>query len=254
MSIATEERFVRYRVASPSSSSKIGESRLHEDGSLEVLSGLARLSDVTLLPPSEPSKIIGVGKNYRAHAREMGGDAPKEPLLFMMPSTAVIAHRDAIVRPSGFERVDFEGEFGVVIGKRARHVSAADAHEVIKGYTCVNDVTVRDLQKRDGQFTRAKGFDTFCPLGPCLATGLDADDLQLTTRVDGQVRQQARTSQMIFGVRMLIEVITRVMTLLPGDVIATGTPAGVGQAEVGSTIEVEIAGIGVLENHVVAED
>jgi 2-keto-4-pentenoate hydratase/2-oxohepta-3-ene-1,7-dioic acid hydratase in catechol pathway len=171
-----------------------------------------------------------------------------------MPSTAVIASGQPIVRPRGFEQVHYEGELAVVFGKRARRVPAEHALAVVAGYCCFNDVSVRDLQKLDGQFTRAKGFDTFAPLGPCLASGLDWRGLNLTTRVDGEVRQRGNTDDFIFDVPLLIETVTRVMTMLPGDVIATGTPAGVGQIEPGSTVEVEIDGIGTLSNPVVLED
>ena len=233
----------------------LGRAFLAADGSLEVLEGPIPpgLGAVQLLPPVAPTKVIGVGLNYRAHAAEMGKPLPAEPLLFLMPSTAVIASGEAIVRPRGFVRVDYEGELGVVIGKRARNVGASDAHEVIAGYLCVNDVTVRDLQQRDIQYTRAKGFDTFLPMGPVLARGLDPRDLALVTRVDGVVRQASSTADMIFDVPTLVAAVTQVMTLLPGDVITTGTPPGVGQAEPGATIEVEIEGIGILRNPVVEE-
>jgi len=200
-----------------------------------------------------PRKIIGVGRNYRAHAEELGSDLPSEPLLFLKAPTALLAPGQPIVRPSGFERVDHEAELGVVIGKRARHVAAADALGVVLGYTCVNDVTVRDLQKRDVQFTRAKSFDSFCPVGPRIVADLDPGNLAIECRVNGEVRQQARTDLMIFDLPAIIETITRVMTLEPGDLIATGTPAGVGQLWPGDSVEVEVEGIGVLANPVVGE-
>jgi len=198
-------------------------------------------------------KIIGVGTNYRAHAVEMGKPIPDEPLLFMKPSSALLADGDAIVRPRGYQRVDFEGELGVVIGKRCRKVRAQDALGYVEGYCIVNDVTVRDLQKKDGQFTRAKGFDTFCPVGPKLVAGLDPSKLKLVTRQNGQVRQDSSTSDLIFSVPQLIEVISRVMTLEPGDLISTGTPSGVGPIAPGDVIEIEIEGIGILRNPVVEE-
>lgn len=247
-----QRRIVRYREVK---GGHVGRAELVDASTLRALEGpsVSHLEQVELLPPVTPSKIVGVGLNYRAHAEEMGKDLPKEPLLFLIPSTAVIASGEAIVRPGGYERVDYEGELGVVIGKRARNVSREHAMQVVAGFLCVNDVTVRDLQRRDVQYTRAKGFDTFAPLGPCLAEGLDPSNLQLVTRVDGEIRQRSCTSDMIFSVAELIEAVTRVMTMLPGDVISTGTPPGVGQAHVGSTIEVEIEGIGTLRNPVIAE-
>lgn len=200
-----------------------------------------------------PSKIIGIGKNYRAHAAEMGGSPPAEPLLFLKATSAQIGHGDAIRRPADYARVDYEGELGVVIGTRAKGVSAADALDHVMGYTCINDVTVRDLQKSDGQWARAKSFDTFCPIGPRIVSGLDPSNLAILTRVNGEVRQQSTTADLIFSVRELIEFVSRYMTLEPGDVISTGTPSGVGNLEVGDVVQVEIEGIGILENRVVAD-
>ena len=241
------KRYVRYTF-----DGQQGRARLHAGGGLSPLEGPAvdDLAQVELLAPVQPTKVVGIGLNYRAHAAEMNKELPAEPLMFLMPSTAVIGPGQAIVRPAGFERVDYEGELAVVFGQRAHQVKAADAAEVIAGYCCCVDVTVRDLQQRDVQYTRAKGFDTFAPLGPCLATGLDPRDLRLTTRLDGQLRQDTRTSDMIFDVPALVEAVTRVMTMLPGDVITTGTPSGVGQIRAGSVVEVEIEGIGVLKNPV----
>src|SRR5262245_51162938 len=170
-----------------------------------------------LLTPCVPSKIIGVGKNYRAHAKEMHGDAPDEPLIFLKPASALLASGEPIVRPRGYERVDYEGELGVVIGRRAQRVKPEAALGYVFGYTCFNDVTVRDLQKKDIQFTRAKGFGTFAPLGPCIATDLDSRTLRLCTRVNGEIRQQANVADMVFDVPTLVAFISRVMTLLPGD-------------------------------------
>jgi len=198
-----------------------------------------------------PSKIVGIGQNYRAHAVEMGKGIPEQPLMFLKPRSALIGSGEAIERPPGYERVDYEGELGVVIGRRARRVERARALDVVMGFTCVNDVTVRDLQKRDGQWTRAKGFDGFCPLGPRIVAGLDPSDLRLTTRVNGAIKQDSSTSDLIFDVPTLIEFVTAHMTLEPGDVISTGTPAGVGNLSVGDVVEVEIAGIGVLRNSVI---
>jgi 2-keto-4-pentenoate hydratase/2-oxohepta-3-ene-1,7-dioic acid hydratase in catechol pathway len=198
-----------------------------------------------------PSKIIGIGQNYRAHAIEMGKGLPEEPLMFLKPRSAMIADGAAIARPKGFERVDYEGELGVVIGKRASKVSKADALGIVLGYTCVNDVTVRDLQKKDGQWTRAKGFDTFCPIGPRIVPGLDPRALRITTRVNGVVKQDSSTSDLIFDVATLISFASQYMTLEPGDVISTGTPAGVGNLDPGDVCEIEIEGIGVLTNPVI---
>jgi 2-keto-4-pentenoate hydratase/2-oxohepta-3-ene-1,7-dioic acid hydratase in catechol pathway len=198
-------------------------------------------------------KIVGVGTNYRAHAVEMGKPIPDEPVLFMKPHTALLSAGEPIVRPKGWERVDFEGELGVVIGKRCRHVKAADALSVVDGYCIVNDVTVRDLQKKDGQFTRAKGFDSFCPVGPKLVAGLDPSNLRIRTRQNGVLKQDSSTSDLIFSVPRLIEVLSRVMTLEPGDLISTGTPSGVGPISPGDIIEIEIENIGILSNPVVEE-
>lgn len=199
-----------------------------------------------------PSKIIGIGQNYRAHAAEMGKGLPSEPLMFLKPPSALLAPGAAIVRPAGYARVDFEGELGVVIGRRARQVTVDDALAHVAGYVGVNDVTVRDLQAKDGQWTRAKGFDTFCPVGPRIVAGLDPRDLRLITRVNGAVRQDARTSDLIFDVATLIAFCSRYLTLEPGDLISTGTPAGVGNLEPGDLVEVEVEGIGVLANPVIA--
>jgi 2-keto-4-pentenoate hydratase/2-oxohepta-3-ene-1,7-dioic acid hydratase in catechol pathway len=199
-----------------------------------------------------PSKIIGIGQNYRAHAAEMGKGLPSEPLMFLKPPSALLAPGVAIHRPAGYARVDFEGELGVVIGRRARQVAVDDALAHVAGYVCVNDVTVRDLQAKDGQWTRAKGFDTFCPVGPRIVAGLDPRDLRLITRVNGAVRQDARTSDLIFDVATLIAFCSRYLTLEPGDLISTGTPAGVGNLEPGDLVEVEVEGIGVLANPVIA--
>lgn len=199
-----------------------------------------------------PSKIVGIGQNYRAHAAEMGKGIPEEPLMFLKPPTAVIPDGAPIELPAGYERVDYEGELGVVIGKRAHRVRREHALDYVAGYVCVNDVTVRDLQKKDGQWTRAKGFDTFCPLGPRVATGLDPSNLRITTRVNGVVKQDSTTADLIFDVPMLIAFVSEHMTLLEGDVISTGTPSGVGPLAPGDIVEVEIEGIGILRNPVVA--
>jgi 2-keto-4-pentenoate hydratase/2-oxohepta-3-ene-1,7-dioic acid hydratase in catechol pathway len=212
------------------------------------------LDDVRLLAPVLPSKVVAIGKNYLEHAKEMGGDVPEEPVMFLKPSTAVIGPEDDIPFPPSSERVDHEAELAVVIGRLARRVRAEDAGAYILGFTCANDVTARDLQAKDGQWTRAKGFDGFCPLGPWIETELDPSDLAIECRVNGDTRQAARTSQLAFGPNVLVEFVSRVMTLLPGDVIMTGTPAGVGPLFVADRVEVEIEGIGVLANEVAAGD
>ena len=199
----------------------------------------------------QPTKIIGIGQNYRAHAKEMGKGIPDEPLMFLKPPSAIILDGAPIWRPEGYERVDFEGELGVVIKQRTRGISREDALDAVLGYTCVNDVTVRDLQKKDGQWARAKGFDTFCPIGPRVVAGLDPRDLHLVTRVNGNVRQDSSTSDMIFDVATLIAFCSKHMTLEPGDVISTGTPAGVGNLDPGDLVEIDIEGIGTLSNPVI---
>jgi 2-keto-4-pentenoate hydratase/2-oxohepta-3-ene-1,7-dioic acid hydratase in catechol pathway len=209
------------------------------------------LGDVKLLPPCTPSKVVALGVNYRSHGEEMGHRIPAEPLIFIKPSTSVIGPEDDIVYPESAERVDYEGELGVVIKNRTRNVSKEDAARHILGYTCVNDVTARDIQARDKQWTRAKGFDTFCPLGPCIETELDPYHVRLETRLDGKIKQKTSTGDLIFGAYELVSFISNVMTLLPGDVIATGTTRGVGPMQPGDTVEVMIENIGTLRNHVV---
>lgn len=206
------------------------------------------LADVRLLAPIIPTKIIGVGKNYADHAREMGGDAPEQPLIFLKPSTAVIGPGDPIARPGNAGRVDYEGELAVVIGKVCRDVAPELAYDVVLGYMCGNDVTARDQQTADGQWTRAKGYDTFCPLGPWIETEVDPRDLAVTTIVNGELRQSGRTSQFVHSIPDVIAYVTGCMTLLPGDVILTGTPAGVGPLEVGDEVVVTVEGVGALSN------
>ncbi|MGP4027873.1 fumarylacetoacetate hydrolase family protein [Actinomadura sp. 3N407] len=228
----------------------------HPFGELTFTGQRLPLADVRLLAPILPSKVIAIGKNYAAHVRKMGGDEPPaEPILFSKPSTAVIGPGEAITYPQKLsERVDFEGELAVVIGRMCREVPASRAAEVILGYTCANDVTARDLQAKDGQWTRAKGFDTFCPIGPWIETEADPADLAISTTVNGEVRQDARTSLLLHGVPALVEYVSQVMTLLPGDVILTGTPAGVGPLEIGDEVTVTIDGVGGLTNRVIARD
>jgi 2-keto-4-pentenoate hydratase/2-oxohepta-3-ene-1,7-dioic acid hydratase in catechol pathway len=206
---------------------------------------------VRLLAPVEPTKIVCVGRNYAAHAAELGNELPKEPLIFLKPPSAIIAPSEPIVLPPQSQRVEHEGELALVVGRRCSHLKDSDdAIAGLLGYSCLNDVTARDLQKSDVQFTRAKGFDTFCPVGPYVETQLDPSDVLVETRVNGAVRQSGRTSLMIYPVAFLIRWISRVMTLFPGDVIATGTPAGVGPLVAGDDVEVSVAGVGVLRNPV----
>jgi 2-keto-4-pentenoate hydratase/2-oxohepta-3-ene-1,7-dioic acid hydratase in catechol pathway len=201
-----------------------------------------------------PSKIVGIGQNYRAHAAEMGKGLPAEPLMFLKPPSALISDGDEIRRPGGYQRVDYEGELGVVIGRRASRVPKDKALEVVMGFVCVNDVTVRELQQKDGQWASAKGFDTFCPVGPRIVGGLDPSDLRIRTTVNGQVRQDSSTSDLIFDVPTLIAFVSEYFTLEPGDIISTGTPAGVGNLNPGDVVAVEIQGVGTLTNRVVARE
>jgi 2-keto-4-pentenoate hydratase/2-oxohepta-3-ene-1,7-dioic acid hydratase in catechol pathway len=207
-------------------------------------------ADVRPLAPILPSKVICIGKNYADHAREMGGEPPADPVMFLKPSTSVIGPQAAIKLPADSSRVDFEGELAVVIGQPCRDVPAARAASVILGYTIANDVTARDHQKADGQWTRGKGHDTFCPLGPWIETSADPSDLTITTTLDGEKKQDSRTSLLLHDVPALVEWVSRVMTLLPGDVILTGTPAGVGPMVAGQRVEITIEGIGTLTNTV----
>ncbi|WP_026257030.1 fumarylacetoacetate hydrolase family protein [Actinopolymorpha alba] len=213
------------------------------------------LEDVRLLAPVIPrSKVVCVGRNYAEHAAELGNEVPPEPLIFLKPNTSVIGPLDGIVYPRLTSDLHFEGELALVISRICRQVPKERAHDVILGYTCGNDVTARDLQKKDGQWARAKGFDTFCPLGPWIETDLDVSDVELTTTVNGEVRQHGRTSQMIHDVASLIAYVSEFMTLLPGDVLLTGTPAGVGPMRVGDNVSVTIEGIGTLTNRVITHD
>jgi 2-keto-4-pentenoate hydratase/2-oxohepta-3-ene-1,7-dioic acid hydratase in catechol pathway len=212
------------------------------------------LADAKLLPPATPSKIVAIGRNYRDHAAERGKPVPKEPLLFLKPPSALIGPGEAIRLPSWAGRVDHEAELGIVISRVARELaSPAEARSHVLGAVCVNDVTARELQEKDVQFTRAKGFDTFCPLGPCIATGLDLTRLRVECRVNGSLRQQGSSADLIFPVDELVWFVSRVMTLLPGDIISTGTPAGIGPLQAGDEVEVEVEGVGVLRNPVRGE-
>lgn len=207
------------------------------------------LEDVRLLPPSVPSKIVCVGRNYRAHASELGNELPKEPLIFFKPPSSLIATGEPILLPPVSKRVDYEGELALVIGKRCSQLSdTQSAMPFIFGFSCLNDVTARDLQNSDGQWTRAKGFDTFCPFGPFIETGLDLASARLETFVNGVRKQSGTPSEMIFSLDVIIRWISRVMTLEPGDVIATGTPAGVSPLAPGDVVEVSVTGVGTLRN------
>lgn len=216
------------------------------------------LADYQLLAPAEPTKIVCVGLNYRAHVAESatvvpgGGETPSEPLIFLKPPSALLAHRQPIVYPHGVTRLDPEAEMAVVIGRRARRVPRERAHEFVAGLTCFNDVSARNYQRQDGQWTRAKGFDTFAPLGPLLVLGLSPEGRRVECRVNGERRQLGNTSELLFPVAALIAHISSIMTLEPGDVIATGTPAGIAPVAVGDRIEIEVEGIGILENSVAA--
>jgi 2-keto-4-pentenoate hydratase/2-oxohepta-3-ene-1,7-dioic acid hydratase in catechol pathway len=206
-----------------------------------------------LLPPCSPTKIVCIGRNYVDHAKELGNEVPAEPLIFLKPPSSLIAHGDAIVYPSISQNVHFEGELGVVVGKQARHVRRENAMDFVAGYTCLNDVTARDIQRKDVQFTRGKGFDTFCAVGPYLIPRdqVQLNSLRVITRLDGEVKQDGAITDMIFPLDVIIAFVTACMTLEPGDLIATGTPSGVGPMQPGQTVEVEIPAVGLLRNPIV---
>ncbi len=220
---------------------------------LKTYKGRRPLSGAELLPPCNPSKVVAVGLNYRDHAHELGFAIPDEPIIFLKPPTSVVGPVAAIIHPAASRQVDYEAELGVVIRDRTRDCSPEDTPGHILGYTCANDVTARDLQKKDGQWTRAKSFDTFCPVGPWIETDLDPSDVLIQAYLNHERRQSSRTSQLIFGVHELVSFISRVMTLEPGDLIITGTPSGIGPMKPGDEIEVRIEGIGSLKNTVRAE-
>jgi 2-keto-4-pentenoate hydratase/2-oxohepta-3-ene-1,7-dioic acid hydratase in catechol pathway len=207
-------------------------------------------SEARVLAPLEPSKIVCVGRNYAAHARELGNEVPREPLIFLKPPSSLCATGDAIQLPRSSERVEHEAEIGIVIGRRLHHASVAQARDAIFGVTCINDVTARDLQRKDVQFTRAKGFDTFCPVGPWIETDLDLRTVSVSGRVNGEARQHGHAQQMVFPILELLAFISCVMTLEPGDLIATGTPEGTGPLQRGDIVEVEVSGVGTLVNRV----
>ena len=251
-------RFVRFAIGST-----IGYGTIEDDGRIRAITTTPFLpweateerfapDAVRLLAPVLPSKIVAVGLNYRSHAEETGMSLPEEPMLFIKPTTAVIGPGETIKLPPQSSRVDYEAELAIIIGKAAKGVDERGAASLILGYTCGNDVTARDLQAKDVQFTRAKGFDTFCPLGPHIETDVDGSGLDIECRVNGEVKQKSNTSDLVFGPAALVAFISSVMTLLPGDVIMTGTPAGIGPISDGDVAEVEIAGIGTLRNPVSA--
>ncbi|HEV2088749.1 MAG TPA: fumarylacetoacetate hydrolase family protein [Cryptosporangiaceae bacterium] len=231
----------------------VAEIQGHPFGPIQFTGQRWALPDVRLLSPILPSKVVGVGRNYGAHAAELGNEVPTVPLLFLKPSTAVIGHGDAIRLPPDSGQVEHEAELAVVIGARgARDVTREQAMDAVFGYTCANDVTARDQQRADVQFTRAKGHDSFGPIGPWIETDLDPTDLAVRCSVDGELRQDGRTKDMVFDVPTLISFVSHVMTLLPGDVILTGTPAGVGRIAAGESVTIEVEGIGTLTNPAVA--
>jgi 2-keto-4-pentenoate hydratase/2-oxohepta-3-ene-1,7-dioic acid hydratase in catechol pathway len=237
----------------------IGRFKLHDETFLGTVEGTRvhnngssyDLSELRMLAPSSPSKIVGVGLNYTDHARELGINVPKQPTIFLKPSTSVIGPGESIVHPATSSRVDFEGELAIVIGQRCAKVE--DSKRVVLGYTCLNDVTARDLQIEDRQWTRSKSFDTFAPLGPFIATELDPLNADIVTRVNSRERQSSNTKELVFDVDYLVRFISQIMTLEVGDVIATGTPSGVGQLRPGDTVDVHIPGIGTLSNNVISE-
>lgn len=249
-------RIVRYQLKNESPrygwilEDKIGAIEGDIYGEYRRLEAETPLASLKLLAPAQPSKILCVGRNFVEHAKEHAAEVPKVPLIFMKPPSAIINPGDTIILPPQSQQIEHEAELVVVIGRRGRNVTAEEAQDYIFGYTVGNDVTARDLQKSDGQWTRAKGFDTFCPFGPWIDTGFDASDALVTCKVSGQLRQMASTRDMVFNVNTLIAFISSVMTLEPGDLIFTGTPAGVGPLKPGDVVEVEIEGLGKLSNPV----
>jgi 2-keto-4-pentenoate hydratase/2-oxohepta-3-ene-1,7-dioic acid hydratase in catechol pathway len=250
-------RFVRYQTGQDVPrfgwvyEDKIGPIEGAPYGEFRRLEAEIPMHMVRLLAPVQPGKIICVGRNYAEHAREQNVEVPEIPLLFLKPPSAVIGPGESIVLPPQSRQVEHEGELAVVIGRKGRWIQADEALEYVLGYTVANDVTARDLQRRDGQWTRGKGFDTFCPLGPWIETELDPADVLVQTRVNGEMRQMASTREMMFPVEQLIAFISSVMTLFPGDIILTGTPAGIGALQAGDIVEVSVEGVGSLANQVV---
>jgi 2-keto-4-pentenoate hydratase/2-oxohepta-3-ene-1,7-dioic acid hydratase in catechol pathway len=251
-SVAGRDEITRLLLKSPHDNNDNKDGDIDIEGLPSRRMNRIPLADATLLAPVQPTKIVCVGRNYREHAAELGNDVPIEPLLFLKPPSSLLPPGETILRPKVSERTDYEGELGVVIAKRCHRLADdADVRPFVLGYTCVNDFTARDLQKKDGQWTRGKGFDTFCPVGPVIADGLDPwAGVTVETRVNGEVKQSGTTTDFIFSLDVVIRYISQVMTLEPGDLIATGTPKGVGAVIAGDVIEVSIAGIGVLSNPV----
>jgi 2-keto-4-pentenoate hydratase/2-oxohepta-3-ene-1,7-dioic acid hydratase in catechol pathway len=252
-------RFVRYTVGEDKPrygwlfQDKIGPIEGEPFGEYRRMEAGMPLERVRLLAPVLPGKIIAIGRNYVEHARERDVEVPELPLIFLKPPSSVIGPGGTILLPPQSQRIDHEGELAVVIGKAGRWIQPEEALQHVLGYTAANDITARDLQQKDGQWTRGKGFDTFCPLGPWIETDLDPSDLRVTCRVNDEMRQMGSTREMVFSVQKLIAFISSVMTLQPGDVILTGTPAGIGPLRSGDSVEVEIEGIGALRNPVAAE-
>lgn len=233
-----KEDYVRVIVADPFEGIIVGTSETYP------------IEEITLLPPCLPTKIVAVGLNYKDHAQELGMPIPEEPLIFLKPPSSVIGPNDAIKLPAMSQRVDYEAELGIVIGQKAKDVPIENAKKYILGYTCVNDITARDLQQKDVQFTRAKSFDTFCPIGPVIHMEFDPSDARIKCLVNGEVRQDSRTSQLIHSPEKLVSFISHIMTLNPGDIIATGTPKGIGPLKAGDEVIVAIEGLGELKNRV----
>lgn len=220
-------------------------------GDFTVTDNFSILSEVKILAPSEPTKIVAVGKNYLDHINEFGGPVPETPILFIKPTSAIIAHNENIIRPSFSNRVDYEGELAFIVKKTAKNVKAADFKEYISGYTCLNDVTARDIQSSDGQWTRAKGCDTFAPFGPVVTDEIDPDNVRIVTSLNGEIKQSSNTNCFIWKTAQLFEFITSAFTLYPGDVVTTGTPSGVGPMVGGDVVKVEIENVGLLVNYVI---
>lgn len=250
-------KFVRFSDQGHAKYGLVEDDRVKElDGSpfsgYKVTDKVHKLSAIKFLPVCQPSKVVAIGLNYKAHAKEAGAELPEEPLLFIKPSTSVIGHNDEIIYPKIVKRLDHEAELAIVIKDRTKAVEPQEAKAHILGYTCLNDVSAREIQKKDGQWARAKGFDTFCPIGPYIVDDVDPSNIRIQAILNGSVKQDSNTSDLIFGVEKLVSFISQVMTLLPGDIIATGTPAGVSPMQVGDTIEIVLDGIGTLRNTIAA--
>ncbi|OEF98691.1 fumarylacetoacetate hydrolase family protein [Desulfuribacillus alkaliarsenatis] len=247
-------KFVRFQLKNKVMNGIIEDDLIREiDGTFyddySLTNDYYKISEVKLLSPVQPSKIVAIGVNYRDHGEEMNIKPPSEPIVFLKPPSAIIGQEDDIIHPSMANRVDYEGELAIVIGAQAKDITKERADEYILGYTICNDVTARDLQAKDNQWTRAKGFDTFAPIGPWIVNDLGYNNLHIETRLNGKVVQQANTNQMIFKVDELVEYISQIMTLLPGDIIITGTSSGIGPMQKGDIVEIEVEGIGILKNY-----